>query len=62
MSQAKKRAPRGARQAEILRLTEALTRIRDLVRDASVTPGREWETLGAIAFIADRALAPVQPS
>lgn len=62
MSQGKKRAPRGAQQAENTRLTEALKRIRELIREASLRPTDDigaWQTLGSIAFIADRALAPV---
>jgi hypothetical protein len=60
MSAAQKRAPRGAQQAELNRLTQALTRIQDLIREAGITPGREWETLGAVAYVVMRALAPVQ--
>jgi hypothetical protein len=61
MTQGKQRAPRGAHQAENLRLNGALTRIQELVREAGLKPatdGGAWETLGAIAFVVNRALAP----
>jgi hypothetical protein len=61
MTQGKQRSPRGAHQAENIRLIGALTRIQELIREAGLKPatdGSAWETLGAVAFIVNRALAP----